>query len=266
VTADWQLPPGVSRGLWDQLHDPQAARDYDARLADTPLLAVDVDFVRRHCPRPGRLIDLGSGTGRLSVTLATEGYSCVAVDLSEEMLAIVGEKAAAAGVNVSRIQANLVDLTAIADAAFDYAACLFQTLGLIEGAEPRRRAIGHAYRLLRPDGVFVLHVHNRWFNAWTQHGRRLLADDLWNSLLGRQAAGDYRMPAHEGLGPMPMHLFTHGEIERLLRGVGFEIVEVWPVAVDGSSPRWLSRFRAYGYLVAARRPDVAPRRDRSGAG
>ena len=125
MTADWQLPPGVSRGLWDALHDPQAARDYDARLAGTPLLTVDIDFVRRHCPQPGRLIDLGCGTGRLSVPLAREGFSCVAVDLSEEMLTIVGEKAATAGVDVSRIQANLVELSAIADASFDCAACLF---------------------------------------------------------------------------------------------------------------------------------------------
>ena len=258
MTADWQLPPGVSRGLWDALHDPQAARDYDARLAGTPLLNVDIDFVRRHCPRPGRLIDLGCGTGRLSVTLAADGYTCVAVDLSEEMLAIVGEKAAAAGVEIERIEANLVDLSAIADASFDYAACLFQTLGLIDGGEFRRRAVEHAYRLLRPGGVFVLHVHNRWFNVWTGHGRRLLAGDLWNSLLGRQTPGDYRMPAHQGLGPMPMHLFTRGEVERLLRGVGFEIVKVRPIAVDGSSPRWMSRLRAYGYLIAARRPEVAP--------
>ena len=255
MVADWQLPPGVSRGLWDALHDPATAREYDARLTGTPLLAVDIDFVRRHCPRPGRLIDLGCGTGRLSVTLARDGYSCVAVDLSPEMLAIVGEKAAAAGVEIARIQANLVDLRAIEDASFDHAACLFQTLGLIDGAESRRRALEHAFRILRPGGVFVLHVHNRWFNAWTRHGRRLLAGDLWNTLLRRQTAGDYRMPAHQGLGPMPMHLFTHGEIRRLLRGVGFEIVEIRPIAVDGNSPGWPERLRAYGYLVAARRPE-----------
>jgi SAM-dependent methyltransferase len=175
------------------------------------------------------------------------------------MLAIVGEKAAAAGVEVSRLLANLVDLHAIADASFDYAACLFQTLGLVDGRRSRRRAVEHTYRVLRPGGVFVLHVHNRWFNAWTRHGRRLLAGDLWNSLLGRQAAGDYRMPAHQGLGPMPMHLFTRREVERLLRGVGFEIVEVRSIAVDGTSSRWLSRLRAYGYLIAARRPEAASR-------
>ena len=39
--ADWQLPPGVDRGLWDYLHDPGVARGYDASLAGTPLFDID---------------------------------------------------------------------------------------------------------------------------------------------------------------------------------------------------------------------------------
>ncbi len=32
---DWRMPPGVNRGLWDYLHDPGVARNYDAGLAGT---------------------------------------------------------------------------------------------------------------------------------------------------------------------------------------------------------------------------------------
>jgi SAM-dependent methyltransferase len=74
---DWQLPPGVSRGLWDYLHDPNLARNYDASLAGTPLLENDLRFVAWHCPRPGRLIDLGCGTGRLLIPLADRGLMLV---------------------------------------------------------------------------------------------------------------------------------------------------------------------------------------------
>src|SRR5690242_12368219 len=116
MLPDWQLPPGVSRGLWEYVHDPSIARRYDADLADHALLAADIAFVREHCSRPGRLIDLGCGTGRLSATLAREGYRCLAVDLSEEMLAVAGEKAQTAGVHFDRLRANLVDLRGLADA------------------------------------------------------------------------------------------------------------------------------------------------------
>src|SRR5262245_58329778 len=94
----WQLPPGVPRGLWDQVRDPRAARDYDAQLAGTPLLEQDIPFALEHCPALGRAVDLGCGTGRLSLALAQRGHRALAVDLSAEMLKNVGEKAAAAGV------------------------------------------------------------------------------------------------------------------------------------------------------------------------
>src|SRR5262249_51821033 len=77
--ADWQLPPGVSRGLWDYLHDAGLARGYDASLAGSPLLGADLRFAEEQFPSPGRLIDLGCGTGRLAVAFARRGFRVVAV-------------------------------------------------------------------------------------------------------------------------------------------------------------------------------------------
>jgi SAM-dependent methyltransferase len=256
--ADWQLPPGVTRGLWDYLHDAGLARGYDASLAGSPLPGVDLRFAEEHFPSPGWLIDLGCGTGRLAVPFARRGFRAVAVDLSEEMLRVAGEKAAAAGVAVHRVQANLVELDGLRDGTFDYAACLFSTLGMVAGARERRRAISHVYRLLRPGGRFVLHVHNRWFNFWDPGGRRWLAADLLNSVLRRAAAGDRTMPVHQGVAGLTLHLFTRREAVRLLREAGFRVLEVRPVSLqeDGKLPRpwWFGWLRAYGYLIAAERP------------
>jgi ubiquinone/menaquinone biosynthesis C-methylase UbiE len=256
MPPDWQLPPGVSRPLWDYLRDPDIARRYDDRLAGTPLLTIDKAFVLEHCQPPGRILDLGCGTGRLAITLARHGYLPVAVDLSPEMLKIAGEKARAAGVDFPRLCANLVALGCLDDATFDHAACLFGTLGMIAGVDARRNMLRHVWRVLRPGGTFVLHVHNRWFNAWTSAGRRLLLADLFGSLFGRRTPGDYEMPPHQGLGSLTMHLFTRGEVVRLLRDAGFEIVEVRPVSLgaDGvvRKPWWFGWLRSYGYLIAAR--------------
>jgi SAM-dependent methyltransferase len=170
---------------------------------------------------------------------------------------VLGEKSASLGLDIPSVCANLVELDGFPDASFDHAACLFSTLGLIVGADARRRCLAHVFRVLRPGGVFVVHVHNRWFNIWTRHGRRLLFREMWNAWLSRAAPGDYEMPAHDGIGRLTMHLFTRRELATLMHAAGFEIMEVRPVSLraDGRlpCPWWFGRLRSYGYLVAGRK-------------
>src|SRR5438105_6021054 len=145
---DWQLPAGVTRGLWDYLQDPDVARAYDASLAGSALFTIDLPFAEQYFDEPGRLLDLGCGTGRLLIPFARRGYWVVGVDLSEEMLKAAGARAGAAGVSVRLVKANLVELEGLRDQTFDYAACLFSTLGMVAGTAQRQRVIEHVYRLL----------------------------------------------------------------------------------------------------------------------
>ncbi len=137
MTADWQLPRGVSRSLWDYFHDPTIAQAYDATLEGTPLLHMDREFVLEHCRPAGKIIDLGCGTGRLAIALAQAGYQPIGVDLSLPMLRVLSEKATALGLQIPCVCGNLVELGMLADGSFDHAACLFSTLGLIVGAAAR---------------------------------------------------------------------------------------------------------------------------------
>jgi SAM-dependent methyltransferase len=241
--------------LWDYLHDPALARNYDAYLAGSSLPALDVAFAEQHGPSPGRLIDLGCGTGRLLVAFAKRGWRVLGVDLSAEMLTVAREKAAASGVAVDLLRANLTELGALASESFDLAACLFSTLGMVMGKDNRRRVVEHVYRLLRPGGQFVLHVHNRWFNAWDRGGRAWLLKDGLQRLFGQAEGGDRVMPVHQGIAGLTLHLFSRREAVRLLRSVGFRVVEVRPVGLrpDGRLPwpGWFGWLRAYGYLLAA---------------
>lgn len=253
---DWQLPAGVNRGLWDYVHDRDLARQYDARLAGSPLVDVDVAFVEEHCPTPGRLLDLGCGTGRLLVPLARRGYFAVGVDLSREMLAVAQGKATAAGVRVQLVEGNITQLEGFAEASFDHVACLFSTLGMVLGAANRQRCAEGVFRLLRPGGIFVLHVHNRWWNLWDGPGRRWLLWDWWTGTTADRERGDRRMETHQGIAGLTLHLFTRREAARLLTEAGFSIREVRPVGLGGkfSAAWWFGGLRAYGYLIAAQRP------------
>lgn len=256
--ADWQLPPGVNRGLWDYLHNPAVAHGYDAYLAGVSLCEVDLAFVARHCPKPGKLLDLGCGTGRLLLEFGRRGYWTLGVDLAAEMLAVSREKLAACGLPGRLLQANLTQLDCLTEGSFDYAACLFSTLGMVIGAEQRRRVVAQAARLLRPGGKLILHVHNRWFNVWNGPGRSWLCRDLLGLRSSGIERGDRIMPVHQGVAGLTLHLFTRTEAVHLLREAGLRLVEVQPVSLraDGRlwAPWWLGRLRAYGYLLAAEGP------------
>ena len=246
---DWQMPAGVDRGLWDYLHSPSLAEGYDAGLAGSSLFRLDVPFVREFCRPPGRLLDLGCGTGRLLRELAPLGYDCTGVDLSPEMLRVARQKC---GPEVALIEANLTDLSAIPDASFDYAACLFSTLGMIRGRANREAALREARRVIRPGGVFVLHVHNRWWRLYDAPGRSWLLADACGWRERDLEPGDHRMPTHQGVAGLVLHLFTRGEILRSLERVGFRIEEVQPISLaEVGEVGMMASWRAYGFLIAA---------------
>jgi ubiquinone/menaquinone biosynthesis C-methylase UbiE len=248
MTPDWQLPPGADRGLWDYFHSAEMVDGYDAAMAASPLARADIAFCERAFPTPGRLLDLGCGTGRLCIHFAAKGYECVGVDLSEPMLAQARANAAAAGVTCEWKVANLVELTDLPERSFDYAACLFSTLGMVRGAENRAKAVANAARLLKPGGRVVLHVHNRFFRGL---GAGVVRRQLLRTLFRRPGAGDVTMPQAYGGAPLTLHHFTRRGAVRLLTDAGFKVIEVRAVGVDGEAARGRG---AYGYLLLAERP------------
>jgi SAM-dependent methyltransferase len=234
------------------------AQGYDASLAGSTLFEADLAFVWRHAPwATPRLLDLGCGTGRLLVAAGQRGWPVVGVDLSADMLAVARDKARVANVPVELLQANLADLDMLADGSFDLVACLFSTLGMVIGQEIRQRVLQHSFRVLRPGGRFILHVHNRWFHLGDRQGRRWLLRDVIRGWLKRRDAGDRVMPPHQGIAGLTLHLFSRREVQTLLQKVGFRILEVQPIGLGpGGRLPWPGLFgswRAYGFLIAASR-------------
>ncbi len=232
------------------MSDADLAERYDQNLADTALFDCDLQFAKTLFSSPASLVDLGCGTGRLLIPFAQAGFRVLGVDLSAEMLRVARAKA----LSVPLIQANLVELDCLRDASFDYAACLFSTLGMISGVEHRQAVLAHAYRILKPGGRFLLHVHNRWFHLHTRAGRRWLIADGWRRMRGSPNSGDFEMPAHHGIGGLALHHFSRGEIVRELTLAGFRQIRVEPVSLcpDCRLPLpWLvPGLRAYGFLLS----------------
>ena len=235
MIPDWQLPAGVDRGLHDYLRSAEMVRGYDAMMAVSPLAAVDLEFCGRWFDTPGRLLDLGCGTGRLGRHFGPKGFDCVGVDLSEEMLAAAEAQKLSERERFAAV--NLVELSE-KFRGFDFAACLFSTLGMIRGFENRDAVLRNAFRALRPGGRFVLHVHNRYFRGVGMRGWR---------------RGDLAMPQAYGGAPLTLHHYSRGEALRSVRAARFRVMDVTPVSANGwlKNRWWLPKVRSYGYLIAA---------------
>jgi SAM-dependent methyltransferase len=96
------------------------------------------------------LLDVGAGTGRVTLDLARRGHDVTAVDLDENLLAALRDRAAGLGVHTVCADARTLEL-----ARRDYALCLvpMQTLQLLGGPQGRAAFLRAARGHLRPGAL-----------------------------------------------------------------------------------------------------------------
>lgn len=222
---DWQLPRGVSRGLWDYSRSRPIAEDYDDYFAFNSLFDFDEQVLEEYLQPPGLVADLGCGTGRALLPLVEAGHRGLAIDLSRHMLNVVREKQPPGDQPpIHCLQANLVELDAVRDASVDHAICLFSTLGMIRGRANRQQALSHFRRILKPGGRFVLHVHNYWYNLRDPGGPFWLVKNLLTAPFSQSIeVGDKWFP-YRGLANMYLHVFRWSELAADLRQARFQVV------------------------------------------
>lgn len=134
----------------------QAAKYYDLN-PDTP---ADIPFYRRRVPFPeARVLELGCGTGRVLVPLAEEcGYSH-GLDLSEAMIAECRRKLKAAGLALTKAQAEVRDITTFElNQKFDLIIAPFRVLQNLETEAAVTGLFRCIQRHLAPGGSCILNV------------------------------------------------------------------------------------------------------------
>ena len=159
----WQLPKGVSHGLWDYTQSNSIADDYDEYFSYTSLFELDQGLVLETLAQVGKpndlVADLGCGTGRALVPVVEAGYRGLAIDLSWPMLQLVQQKAQQQNLNIQCLRTNLVEMNGLAENSVDHCICLFSTLGMISGKDNRQATLQHIARIMKPGGRFILRVH-----------------------------------------------------------------------------------------------------------
>ncbi|MFB6556268.1 class I SAM-dependent methyltransferase [Streptomyces sp. NPDC056405] len=137
--------------------------DSDIEYQDPELTREMVDCVTALAPPHShpRLLDLACGTGRHSVPLAAAGYRVTGADLSPHYLAQAGRRAEAAHSTAAFTRADMRDLSAFADGAFDTVVNLHTSFGFFPTEEEELQVLREVRRVLTPGGRFVIDVINR---------------------------------------------------------------------------------------------------------
>lgn len=144
-------------GSFDESPD-HGLRDPIVREAWSGLLAAWLP------PTPASILDVGCGTGSLSVVLAGLGYKVTGIDLSPAMIALAQEKAAAHGHQIA-FQVMDAAFPQFARRQFDVIICRHLLWAL---PEPQQ-------------------VLRRWSELLKQPGRLLLIEGYWHTGAGLHA-------------------------------------------------------------------------------
>ena len=256
----WQLPKGVSHGLWDYTQSNSIADDYDEYFSYTSLFELDQGLVLETLAQVGKpndlVADLGCGTGRALVPVVEAGYRGLAIDLSWPMLQLVQQKAQQQNLNIQCLRTNLVEMNGLAENSVDHCICLFSTLGMISGKDNRQATLQHIARIMKPGGRFILHVHNYWYNLYDPGGPKWLIRNWLKSLFTKNVQRGDRQFSYRGVPNMFLHVFRYREIKRALKSAGLSIERTVPLHAQRQRPLcnpWLFRdLRANGWIFSIR--------------
>lgn len=138
---------------------------YDALMDDVDYEAW-ADYIDRMLQKHGgpgkRLLDLGCGTGCISIPLAQRGYQVTGVDISEKMLAAAREKSRALQLDIDWRKQDLTSLQLFDEAGnemvFDAAIATFDVFNHLTDPEDLQMLFHTLNPLLTDEGVLLFDV------------------------------------------------------------------------------------------------------------
>jgi SAM-dependent methyltransferase len=207
----------VSHARYDGVTEWYEREFVDSELAGAPRDAA----LRLLGDGPGRLLDIGCGTGAHTAAFAEHGWSPVGVDISEDQLRLARER----GVEV--VKADAADLP-FEDASFDAVVSMWTHTDVDDFSALMQEAV----RVLRPGGPFVyvgahpcfVGHHSRFISA---EGIPRLHPGYWQTERYTEAPGisPHGLRAKVGAVHLPLGRFVQSFLDVSLHFEHFEELE-----------------------------------------
>jgi len=135
--------------IYDQLMQ-EAPYDEWVRFTEEIISMFEID--------PHQIVDLGCGTGSISIPLHKKGYQMLGVDLSEEMLAMAYDKMMGQQIHFPLIQQDMRELQLPNKVDLIISYC--DSLNYLQSAEELEKTFKKVHYQLNNKGYFVFDLHS----------------------------------------------------------------------------------------------------------
>ena len=119
------------------------------------------EIFAKYCKkRPELVLDLGCGTGNITLPLSRRGFDMIGLDLSCEMLNIAREKAYDAGENILFLNQDMADFELYG--TVDAIVCALDGVNYLTDPSDLKRLFRLADNYLNPGGVMVIDINSEY--------------------------------------------------------------------------------------------------------
>jgi len=200
---------------------------YDAFI-DEEVYEKYLDYISKYSS-VGSVLDIGCGTGNLSIEMSRLGYKVVATDLSENMLHIVSQRAQSENLN---IEVGVYDMLDPIGYKFDLIIASMDVINHLSDLEDVEFGFTNIYNSLKSNGIFIFDVLSvEFIDAFDGYEE----DDEeyhfhWKSQKGEKPHSIIHTIRVDELDPpqeIQIHEQTHeyDEYEQIFNKIGFKLVD-----------------------------------------
>lgn len=145
----------------------------------------NMKYIHKYLKKGDKILDIGAGTGKYSLSLDKEGYEVTAVELVKRNIQIINKK----NPHLKTILGNALDLSMIKDNTYDVV-LLFGPMYHLKKREDQIKALAEAKRVTKKEGIILVSYCMNDYAIIT-HG--FIEDNIKENIKNQQISKNFKI-------------------------------------------------------------------------